>query len=112
MEKSENHSQLPRVEQDDILRLTQEEILTTNHVARWSKFAEENPVLAQEIIKRAYIEVTQSTRGGENDTQMQIRIMDTVTYCIRAMELALARQRKQINEDSTGVDGDDEDPQP
>jgi len=108
MEKPEKHSHLPKVEQDDILKLTQEEIVNNNNIARWSKFAEEDPVMAKEIIKRAYIEASQSIRSGENEVQLQLRIMDIVTYYIEAKGIALERVGNHNGEEiSVGDDGVD-----
>lgn len=112
MEKPDNQSLLPKVEQDDILSLVSEEIFDTNHIERWVHVAESNPALAQEILRRADIEATQSIHFDENRVQFQKRIIDTVTFAIRALERATERERGITSEpvQSTIVDVDDEDP--
>lgn len=111
MEKPEEKPSLPQVEQDDLEIVYIEEIFNENHIDQWFWFAEQNPILANEILARAYKEVTHGFDSGENRDQMHIRILNVVAFSMRALQVALER-RKPTNEASTNADGDGEDPQP
>ncbi|HEV7952155.1 MAG TPA: hypothetical protein VGO98_02170 [Candidatus Saccharimonadales bacterium] len=114
MEKQGNQSHLPKVEKDDILSLVSEEIFDANHMERWEHFAHTNPTLAGEILSRAHIESTQSAHFDENRMQLQKRITDTVTFAIRALEVAALRKHSAplSQEETMVVDVGGEDQQP
>lgn len=95
MEKPDRKSLLPEVVRDDLLALVLEEFTDSNHIQRWVTFAEHNRILAQEILERAYVESMQIERFREGNTEVQKAIIDTVTFAIRALEIALLRERKQ-----------------
>jgi hypothetical protein len=90
---------------------TLKKFFNENHIDQWFKFAEQNPILANEILARAYREVAYGFDSGENREQMHIRILNVVAFSMRALQVALVRQ-KHTKEASTSVDGDGEDPQP
>lgn len=106
MEKPENHSSLPKVEQDDLLAVYIEELESKNHIEQWFRFKEENPVLGDEILSLAYKELERSAAAGENRSQVHMRILYVVAFSARAMQVALERQRRDENNQSTIV-GDD-----
>lgn len=113
MEKPDNQSHLPKVEQDDILSLVVEDILDANHMERWDHLLQTNPTLANEIRKRAHIEATQSTHFDVNSVQFQKRIIDTATFAIQALEVATLRQLNKTSDQEVlptivDVDGEDQ----
>lgn len=112
MEKPEKHSHLPKVEQDDLLAVYIEELESENHIEQWFRFKEENPVLGDEVLSLAYKELERSAAAGENRSQVHMRILYVVAFSARAMQVALERQRRDENNQSTNVDGDDVDRQP
>lgn len=114
MEKLDNQSSLPKVEQADLLALMSEEILDANHMERWDHFSQTNPALAQEILMRAHVESTQSAHFDENSAQLQKRIIDTVTFTVRALEAATTRHQAESKEttDEVSTIGVDDEGQP
>lgn len=115
MEKQGNQSHLPKVEQDDILSLVSEEVSDKNHEKRWDHFTKTNPLLSDEILMRSHTEAKQSAHFDENYIQFQTRIMNTVTFALRAMEVANQRQHGEpltfldVEDPTSGdVDGEDQ----
>ncbi|HEX7484433.1 MAG TPA: hypothetical protein VF281_04780 [Candidatus Saccharimonadales bacterium] len=111
MENFEEKPSLPKVEQDDLEIVYIEEIFNENHIEQWFRFAEQNPILANEILARAYKEVARGFDAGENRDQMQIRVLNTVAFSMRALQVALER-RKNTKETPSNGDGDDAGQQP
>lgn len=81
---------LPKVEESDLLGLVVEEVIDPGHQGWWEEFATENPVLARQILKRAYYD----TQGdGLSSLETQQRIINNVSFAIRALRLAAERQQ-------------------
>ena len=89
---SPNHEpKLPKVEESDLLGLVVEEVIDPGHQGWWEEFARDNPVLAHQILKRAYYS-TQSI-DDLSSLEVQRRIIDNVSFAIRALKLAAERQK-------------------
>lgn len=81
---------LPKVEESDLLGLVVEEVIDPGHLGWWEEFAAENPILARQILKRAYYD-TQDNNLSSLETQR--RIIDNVSFAIRALKAAAERQQ-------------------
>lgn len=87
-----NHeSMLPKVEESDLLGLVVEEVIDPKHIGWWKELAEENPLLAQQIIKRAYFDTQE---GDRSSLEIQKIIIDSVAFAIRALKAAAERQSR------------------
>lgn len=87
---SYNHEpMLPKVEESDLLGLVVEEVIDPRHVGWWKELAAENPLLAQQIIKRAYFD---TQVGGMSSLEIQKIVIDSVTFAVRALKAAAERQ--------------------
>lgn len=82
---------LPKVEESDLLGLVVEEVIDPAHKGWWEEFAAENPILARQILKRAYYDTQDSDRASSFEVQR--RIIDNVSFAIRALKLAAERQQ-------------------
>lgn len=111
MEKPENHSSLPKVEQDDLLVVFVESGESENHIDQWYYFADTNHVIADEVLNLSYKEASDAVKNGENARQLQIRMLKIAGFTVRAMQVALERETRQ-REELTGVGDDDEGRQP
>jgi hypothetical protein len=112
MEKPENPSSLPKVEQDDLIALYMEELASEKYMDLWYKYEAENPVIANEVLARSYQELERSAAAGENRSQMHMRILMVVAISARAMEIVLERTAKDDNDASINVVDDGADQQP
>ena len=81
---------LPRVEQTDILSMVFEEVIDNKHEGRWRRFADENPELASEILKQAYI-----MTGGNAEHQKVVT--DIASFVVEAMRTALERREEEAS---------------
>jgi hypothetical protein len=89
---SHNHEpMLPKVEESDLLGLVVEEVIDPKHSGWWKELAADNPVLAQQIIKRAYFD---SQESGASSLEIQKIIIDSVAFAIRALKAAAERQSR------------------
>ena len=82
---------LPKVEESDLLGLVVEEVIDPAHKGWWEEFAAENPILARQILKRAYYDTQDSEHVSS--LEVQRRIIDNVSFAIRALKLAAERQQ-------------------
>lgn len=88
---------LPKVEESDLLGLVVEEVVDPRHVDWWKEFARDNPLLARQVIKRAYFD-TQDV-GEASSLEVQRRIIDNVSFAIRALKAAAERiSRERLQE--------------
>jgi len=90
-----NESFLPRVDETDLARILFEDITDPTHRERWRHHSRLNPVLAREILNRAY---TLDARESQNPLEITKRIVDCVTFALSAIEAAAKRQ--QTDEDN------------
>lgn len=81
---------LPKVEESDLLGLVVEEVIDPGHRGWWEEFAAENPILARQILKRAYYDTQDSDHASS--LEVQRRIIDNVSFAIRALKLAAERE--------------------
>jgi hypothetical protein len=95
---SHNHEpMLPKVEESDLLGLVVEEVIDPQHVEWWKELARDNPVLAQQIIKRAYFD-TQNI-AGSSSLELQRLIIDNVSFAVRALKTAAERRAGQSTQE-------------
>ncbi len=88
---SHNHEpMLPKVEESDLLGLVVEEVIDPKHVGWWKEFAGDNPLLAQQIIKRSFFD-TQDLEGATS-LEIQKIIIDSITFAMRALKAAALRR--------------------
>ena len=88
---SHNHEpMLPRVEESDLLGLMVEDVIDAEHTQWWKEFAADNPLLARNVLKRAYFDTQDST--GISSLELQRIIINSVSFAIRALKLAAERR--------------------
>jgi hypothetical protein len=94
---SHNHEpMLPKVEESDLLGLVVEEVIDPKHAGWWKELALDNPLLAQQIIKRAYFDT--QDKEGTSSLELQKIIIDSVTFAIRALKAAAERQKNEAQQ--------------
>jgi hypothetical protein len=86
---------LPKVEESDLLGLVVEEVIDPRHINWWKELATENPVLAQQIIKRAYFDTQE---GNASSLEIQRIVIDSVAFAVRALRAAAERQSQPAEE--------------
>jgi hypothetical protein len=101
MISSSHESSLPVVAADDILLLLYDDITNNDHSERWRRFAQTQPTLALEVLKRAYV-ASHKVEKRISAAESQKNMIDLVSFVINALEVALARKHAQ----HTTVDGD------
>ncbi len=123
MTDSEHYPTLPRVTESDILKLVLDDIMESETRAMWKRFADTNPVLANEVLRRAAIDARSMIMQGEAYwPTLQALIVDSVTFAVNSMIVALERQREEEAGQMPGLesnkrvrptdDAGDADPQP
>lgn len=111
MEKPDQQSPLPKVEQDDILFLVFDDVTSTDHAERWEEFATSHPVLALELRARITIEAKSSEQYDKNSEDIRIRMMSIAVFAVNALEQAARRSDAERLHIITNVGADDEDQQ-
>lgn len=84
---------LPRVEESDLLGLVFEEVIDPAHAEWWKEFAGENPLLARQVLKRAYFDSHDT--DGISSLEIQRRLIDIVSFAMRALKSAAERVRSE-----------------
>ena len=97
----EHAQNLPRVTQFDLLALVAEEIEDPDHKEWWQAFATENPVLAREVIKRAFFD---SYTEELSSFEIQKRIVNSVAFAMRALRASLEREKATIKPEGPEVE--------
>lgn len=100
MSEQGRFSSLPRVEQVDLNAILPDDIIDFTHTARWFEFAEQNPELASEMLRRAYT----LSRTAENSLELCKGVLDLVTFAASALAEAMRRTT------SVGVGAEDQQP--
>ncbi len=100
MSEQGRFSSLPRVEQIDLNTILPDDIIDPQHTGRWLEFAEQNPELANEMLKRAF----GLARTAQNSLEISKGVLDAITFAASALAEAFRR--------TTNVDVDAADPQP
>jgi len=88
---------LPRVEESDLLNLVIEEVIDPKYLEWWKEFAHDNPLLAKEVIKRAYVD-SQNLEATPSLESYKI-IINNVLFAIRALKIAAERRSAEITQD-------------
>lgn len=90
-------SPLPRVNDENLGRVTLDEIIDPTHFNRFHRLQTTNPKLASEIVRNAYVGAYLASQSREQNApailELQKLIIDQVTYATTAIEEALRRQR-------------------
>lgn len=89
MSEQGRFSHLPRVEQVDLNTILPDDIIDSQHTVRWLEFAEQNPELASEMLRRAFA----LSRTAENSLEICKGVLDLVTFAASALEVALKRTK-------------------
>lgn len=110
MGSPEYETSLPRVEEADLLQLVTEEVIDPSHKGWWDDFAEHNPELAREVIRRAFTEARETTHTSP--LEIQRRIVNSAAFVVRALENAAKRSRQERLRALISDGGDGEDLQP
>lgn len=84
---------LPKVEESDLLGLVFEEVIDPTHREWWKEFARDNPLLARQILKRAYFDSQDAE--GVSSLEVQRRLVDIVSFAMRALKSAAERARSE-----------------
>jgi len=82
---SESFQTLAAVAPDDLLSEVGEDVIDPSHGQRWTRVSAAQPVLAQEILLRAYLEYP-------NDPETQKKIIDAQIWVAAVIHNALLRQ--------------------
>lgn len=87
---------LPQVEEADLLSLIFKDVTDPLHRERWHHFATSQPVLAREVLRRAY---DASHAGGEHLSPLdaQKHNIDAVTFAVAALESAVRREKALLS---------------
>ena len=99
MTSREHERMLPKVEESDLLSLVVEEVIDPGHANWWQEFATENPVLARQILKRAYYDTLDI--NGASSLDAQRRIIDNVSFAVRALKMAA--ERNQLAKEAAAI---------
>lgn len=86
----ENKSFLPKVEETDLLYLVLDEVTDPEQQKIWETFAIHNPVLAREVLKRAYIEGAQ-LEAVNSRTELSRAAKSLAVYVVGALDMAAKR---------------------
>lgn len=87
MSEQGRFSSLPRVEQVDLNTILPDDIIDPMHTVRWLEFAEQNPELASEMLRRAYA----LSRTAENSLELCKGVLDLITFSASALAEAMRR---------------------
>lgn len=98
MESPNRETRLPPVEESDLLLLMFDDITDADHVTRWKQFAAAHPVLAREVVQRAYI-ASRDDKLRASPFEIQRKIIDAVTFAVAALEIAVKRSRDAVTSD-------------
>lgn len=101
MIESSGESFLLHVEEDDIAQVLFEDIIDPSHNARYEHFARTNPKLIQEIMRRAGIAARNTIGDQSQKTTIEVQkiIIDSVTFALSALEVAVKRQNSNGGDD-------------
>lgn len=99
MSQSHPESDLPPVSDDVLLDMVHDELNDPTHQERWGRFAKEQPILAQEMAKRAFFGL--QSLSGDMAERQELRkiILDEVSYAVEA--LTKAQQQDKQGRDET-----------
>ena len=100
MSEQGRFSSLPRVEQVDLNTILPDDIIDPMHTIRWLEFAEQNPELASEMLRRAFA----LSRTAENSLETCKGVLDLITFSASALAEAIRRTA------SVGVGAEDQPP--
>ena len=95
MKRPDYTSQLPKVEQPDLLALVFEETQDPQQNERWRRFAATNPILAREVISRCNAETKHLATGEVRHFELQRIAKQVAVYAIAALEEAAARIQQE-----------------
>ncbi len=88
MRNHEYESDLPQVDDSDLSLILFEDIVDPTHKARFERFTQNNPVLAQEIMRRAHID----SRIVSGSIEIDSAIINAVSLAIDALDMAAKRE--------------------
>lgn len=87
-----DESFLPKVSETDLGHVVYDDIVDPTHRERWRHHSRLNPVLAREVLNRAY---TVNSEDLQNPIEVTKRIIDCVTFALSAVEAAAKRNRSE-----------------